>query len=166
MTSHEDGHLSARVRDVVAPLLGPMEMELIDVEVTGPGSRPLIRVIVDTADLTSQTGVDVDDIAAVSRQLGDLLDEDLLFDQAYTLEVTSPGADRPLTGPRDFARNIGRDVRVHRRSEGELEASDDAEPLTGTLLDVDDDQVTLDTDGTEVTIAFADLDHGTIVLPW
>lgn len=166
MTSHEDGHLSARVRDVAAPLLEPVDMELIDVEVTGPGSRPLIRVIVDTADLASQTGVDVDDIAAVSRQLGERLDEDLLFDQAYTLEVTSPGADRPLTGPRDFARNIGRDVSVHRRPEGDLEASDEPEPLTGTLLDVDDEQVTLDTDGTEVRIAFADLDHGTIVLPW
>jgi hypothetical protein len=78
MTSHEDGHLSARVRDVVRSAVGAgADMELVEVEVTGPGSRPLIRVIVDTADLTSQTGVDVDDIASVSRQLGDLLDEDL-----------------------------------------------------------------------------------------
>jgi len=166
MTSHEDGHLSARVRDVVAPLLAPVDMELIDVEVAGPGSRPLIRVIVETADLAAATGVDVDDIAAVSRQLGGLLDEGVLFDQAYTLEVTSPGADRPLTGPRDFARNIGRDVSVRRRPEGDLEASDEPEPVIGTLLDVDDEQVTLDTDGTEITIAFADLDHGNVVLPW
>jgi ribosome maturation factor RimP len=54
---------------------------------------------------------------------------------------------------------------VHRR-EGDLEASDEPEPLTGTLLAVDDDHVTLDTDGTEVTIAFTDLDHGKVVLPW
>lgn len=167
MTPHETGPLPDRVRELAQPLVEPLGIELIEVEVTGPGNRPLVRVIVDTADLSAPTGVDVDDIATVSRQLGDRLDEDVLLDAAYTLEVTSTGADRPLTTYRDFARNVGRDVRIQRRTDDAGDAAaPDPDEVAGQLIDVTDDAVTLDADGAELKIPFTDLDHGKVVLPW
>ena len=76
-------------------------------------------------------------------------------------EVTSPGVDRPLRRPRDFARNLTREVRLvlHPREDGPNE-------LRGTVVASDDEQVTLEVDGAEQVVALADIDHGKVVLPW
>jgi ribosome maturation factor RimP len=148
--------LVARVRDLAGPLAADLDVELIEIEVKGQKGRRLVRVTADSADLEAQPGLDIDVIARLSRDLSKLLDEHDPIPGGYTLEVTSPGADRPLTRPRDFARNIGRDVRVVREED----------ELTGTLLAVTETELTLESDRTEVVVPLADVDHGKVVLPW
>ena len=118
--------------------------ELESLEEVRAGQRWLIRVIVD-----SDTGVGLDDIAAVSRAVSLVLDQrDELIAGPYTLEVTSPGVDRPLTQPRHWRRNRLRLVRVALESGGEL---------LGRIGDCDDDGVTLLASGTLRRVRYAEL---------
>ena len=78
----------------------------------------------------------------------ELDDSDVMGVQPYTLEVTSPGVDRPLTQPRHWRRNAGRLVRVSCR---------DGSTVTGRIAGSDDEAASLDVDGTERRVAFADV---------
>ena len=83
-------------------------MDLESVRVGSAGRRRLLRVVVD-----ADGGVALDDIALISRDLSARLDETgAMGETAYTLEVSSPGVDRPLTQPRHWRRAVGRLVRV------------------------------------------------------
>jgi len=96
----------------LAGLLGPVVsargMDLETVRITAVGRRRLLRVVVD-----ADGGVSLDDITLISRVLSDELDANGAMGEApYTLEVTSPGVDRPLTEPRHWRRAAGRLVRA------------------------------------------------------
>ena len=98
---------------------------------------PVVRVVVD-----KDGGVTLDDIADVSRVVSDLLDApeaEALLAGAYTLEVTSPGVDRPLTAPRHWRRSTGRLVKA---------TLGDGTVVTGRVTDADDTGVVLDVAGT------------------
>jgi len=93
---------------VAEPVLHALGMDLESVKVTTAGRRRLLRVVVD-----SDRGVSLDDAALASRELSAKLDaSDVMGDMPYTLEVSSPGVDRPLTQPRHWQRAVGRLVRV------------------------------------------------------
>jgi ribosome maturation factor RimP len=156
-----DDHVVASIRDLVAPVAEDLGAEILDVGVTGPSGRRLVRVIADAKDLDAAAGLDIDTIAELSRRAGALLDELDPIAGAYVLEVTSPGVDRPLTRARDFARNRGRTVRVTRRDASEGEVT-----ISGTVLDVTPETVVLETEDAEVDVALADVDHAQVVLPW
>jgi ribosome maturation factor RimP len=102
---------AARIERVVAVLTPAVQsagLELEDVEVRTIGRRLVVRVLVD-----SDHGVTLDEVAVASRAVSDALDtSDVLGDEPYTLEVSSPGVDRPLTLPRHWVRNVGRLVSV------------------------------------------------------
>jgi ribosome maturation factor RimP len=109
-------------------------MDLESVRVTAAGRRRLLRVVVD-----SDRGVSLDDAAAVSRALSAALDSmAVMGDFPYTLEVSSPGVDRPLTDPRHWRRAAGRLVRV---------PVADAGVINGRVVSADAEGVTLDVDG-------------------
>lgn len=102
--------------------------ELVDVVWAGSDRRPILRIRVDRPEGAAE-GVTVDDCVAVSRGLEPWLDELEAMPARYTLEVSSPGVDRPLVRPRDFERFAGETVAVKgddllagraRRLEGEL----------------------------------------------
>lgn len=118
-------------------LTGPLAAHGLDVEaveLTRAGRRRLLRVAVD-----QDGGVTMDDIADATKEVSRLLDEsDVMGDQPYTLEVTSPGTDRPLTLPRHWRRNESRLVKV---------VTKDGGTLTGRLRGSDDYAATLDVDG-------------------
>lgn len=126
------------LRPLLDPVVAGVGYELDDVVVTPVGRRSLVRVTVDGDD-----GVDLDAIALVSRAVADALDaSDTPFGTsgvgaAYTLEVSSPGVDRPLTDSRHWRRARGRLVRTRH---------DDAE-VTGRVVDVSGTSVVLDVDG-------------------
>ncbi|MGH3836547.1 MAG: ribosome maturation factor RimP [Pseudonocardiaceae bacterium] len=132
--------LESVVRDVVVGT--GFELEGLD-EVRA-GQRWLVRVIID-----SDAGVGLDDIATVSRAVSLALDDrDELLGGPYTLEVTSPGVDRPLTRPRHWRRNRLRLVRV---------AVADSAELVGRIGDCDDEGVTLLVSGALRRVRYAEL---------
>ncbi len=125
---------SSRIADALRAPLATLALDLEAVELTPAGKKRVLRVAVDKAG-----GVTRDDIADATRTVSDALDDDdLMGEQAYTLEVTSRGVDRPLTEPRHWRRNRDRLVKVSLR---------DGSQVTGRIGDSDDGGATLDVSG-------------------
>jgi ribosome maturation factor RimP len=138
-----------RVRDALLPVVSGAGFDLEDVSVSAAGRRSVVRVVVDR-----DGGVDLDAVAEISRLVSDALDSDEVTGSTpFTLEVTSPGVDRPLTEPRHWRRNTGRLVQASVSGEGSV---------TGRVLSADETAVTLDVDGSERVIDFADLGQGKV----
>ncbi|MEU0572364.1 ribosome maturation factor RimP [Nonomuraea sp. NPDC005983] len=144
---------SASPRDhlmkLLEPVVGAEGLDLEDVTITQAGKRRLLRVIVDR-----DGGVSLDDVAEVSQAVSTALDEDDVMGQAaYTLEVSSPGVDRPLTEPRHWRRAARRLVKA------ELE---DGTVVEGRVRSADDSAVELDVDGAVRTLDYQDLTRGRV----
>lgn len=116
MTQHGGGRAGperGRIRDTVEPVVLAAGYDLEDVAVSRAGHRSLVKVTVD-----ADGGVTLDAVAALSREISSALDDSertggaAFGGRPYTLEVSSPGVDRPLTAPRHWRRNVGRLVRV------------------------------------------------------
>ena len=116
---------------LIEPVVAAAGMDLESVRMSVAGKRRLLRIVVD-----GDHGVSLDDAAAVSRDISALLDSaNALGETPYTLEVSSPGVDRPLTEPRHWRRAVGRLVKAKVAGEGTVE---------GRILAADADGVTLD----------------------
>jgi ribosome maturation factor RimP len=138
----------ADTRDRLAEeLTGPMDalgLDLEAVDLTSAGKRRVLRVAID-----KDGGVTMDDIADATREVSRLLDDTgVMGEQAYTLEVSSPGVDRPLTLPRHWRRNAGRLVTVTPR---------EGEAVTGRITVTDDEGAVLDVEGVEHRVEYADV---------
>jgi ribosome maturation factor RimP len=126
-----------RIANVIEPVIAAAGMDLESVRVTAAGRRRLLRVVVD-----SDRGVSLDDAAAISRKLSAALDAvAVMGDFPYTLEVSSPGVDRPLTDYRHWRRAVGRLVQVAVTDSGGVR------PVSGRISAADADGVTLDVEG-------------------
>ena len=144
-----------RIADVIRPVVAAAEMDLESVRVSAAGRRRLLRVVVD-----SDRGVSLDDAAAVSRQLSAVLDTaPVMGDFPYTLEVSSPGVDRPLTDPRHWRRAVGRLVQVTVTDTGYAGASGS---ISGRVVAADGDGVTLDVEGDRRRFGYAALGAGAV----
>jgi ribosome maturation factor RimP len=131
----------ARLVQLLSPAVQATGHDLEDVSVSPAGRRKVVRVVVD-----KDGGVTLDAIAEVARVVSDLLDTpegDQLLAGAYTLEVSSPGVDRPLTEPRHWRRNVGRLVKAKLA---------DGSTVTGRVRDAADAEVVLDVDGAPRTL--------------
>jgi len=147
--SQEIGRDEGRIADVIGPVIAAAGMDLESVRVSAAGRRRLLRVVVD-----SDRGVSLDDAAAISRNLSAALDATpVMGDFPYTLEVSSPGVDRPLTDPRHWRRAVGRLVQV---------TAADAGPISGRVLAADADGVTLDVAGDHRRFGYAALGAGAV----
>lgn len=139
----------ARIADTIRPVVVASGMDLESVRVSAAGRRRLLRVVVD-----SDRGVSLDDAAAVSRELSSVLDRhEAMGDFPYTLEVSSPGVDRPLTEPRHWRRASGRLVTV---------TLTHGDTLTGRIVQADDNAVILDTEGVHSRFPYDVLGPGAI----
>jgi ribosome maturation factor RimP len=132
------------------PVLARHGAELVELAVKR-GRTQLVRVVADR-----EGGIDLETCARVSDELSRMLDADDPIMGRYTLEVTSPGLDRPLRTSADFRRALGRRVRI-------VLAQSQHE---GTLEDVGDDRVRVSTDKGPVETPLADIANAKIVLPW
>src|SRR5580692_3155311 len=104
-------------------------VEIAEIEVKGAGKARLLRVYIDKPG-----GVTHEDCALISERLGKLLDEeDVIPDDSYTLEVSSPGVERKLSKPRDFERAVGQTIRLAVQEPGQPRTS-----LTGKLAEITD----------------------------
>ncbi|GAA3474804.1 ribosome maturation factor RimP [Nonomuraea roseola] len=144
---------SASSRDHLMKLLEPVVatagLDLEDVTVTRAGKRSLLRVVVD-----KDGGVTLDDIAEVSQGVSDALDgDDSMGQSPYTLEVSSPGVDRPLTEPRHWRRAAKRLVKAELRDGGLVE---------GRIRAADESGVEIDVDGAPRRIDYQDLTRGRV----
>jgi ribosome maturation factor RimP len=111
MPSAEQSALQQRIADLGERAATGSDIELIDIEVKGSGRARLLRIYIDKPG-----GVTHGDCEVISQRLGQLLDdENVMPDDSYTLEVSSPGVDRPLKKPRDFERVVGQKVRLKLR---------------------------------------------------
>ena len=166
---HADAARSARARDrgpgfaavdadslvsLLTPVVAGRGMDLDGVRVVGAGRRRLLRVVVD-----ADGGVNLDDIAVVSRELSAALDAaGAMGETPYTLEVSSPGVDRPLTQPRHWRRNVGRLVSVP------LSGGPAGEVIEGRIIDADARVVTLDVAGSSSDYGYEELGPGKILI--
>ncbi|TRV73405.1 ribosome maturation factor RimP [Streptomyces sp. 130] len=125
---------SERLRGLVEPLVSAEHLELEEIEVSRAGRRRVLRIVVD-----SDEGVELDACAELSRAISAKLDEtDVMGEDEYVLEVSSPGADRPLSEHRHYVRATGRLARLTLREGGELVAR---------ILAVDEDGLDLEVPG-------------------
>ena len=136
--------LRDRLAEVLTEPLATSGLDVEAIELTSAGKRRLLRVAVD-----KDGGVTMDDIAEATKEVSRLLDStDVMGEQPYTLEVTSPGTDRPLTLPRHWRRNRGRLVRV---------TKDGGDTVTGRIMESDERRAVLDVDGATEEVALADV---------
>jgi ribosome maturation factor RimP len=101
--------VDAELAELAARIVGEADCELVDLALRASGGHRMLRVIIDRA---GDRGVDLDDCQRVSRALGTALDERDLIPSRYTLEVSSPGIDRPIRTADDIRRNTGRRVAI------------------------------------------------------
>lgn len=147
--------MAAALSELLRPIIAGSGHDLESLNVTPAGKRRVVRVVVD-----ADGGVNLDDIATVSRDVSEALDgaDDLLGGLPYVLEVTSPGVDRPLTEPRHWRRAAGRLVTVTTTQGQELEGRIISADETGRS----ENMVVLDVAGQETGLAFSDLGPGRV----
>ena len=145
---------AARVRELVAPLVEAAGAELYDVELDGG----VLRITLDRPG-----GVDIGVIGSVTRAVSRMLDEVDPMPGEYTLEVTSPGLERPLRTPEHFRRAVGDTVSVKTRSGV---AGD--RRVKGALVAADEHGFTVRPEGTteDRTIAYGDVERVRTVFDW
>ncbi len=162
--SPEVGGVEGRIADAIRPVIAAAGMDLESVRVSAAGRRRLLRVVVD-----SDEGVSLDDAAAISRLLSAALDTAAVMgDFPYTLEVSSPGVDRPLTDPRHWRRATGRLVQVTVTDAGDAGdsgisgVSGISGAISGRVVAADSDGVTLDVGGARRRFGYPALGAGAI----
>jgi len=122
--------LKDQISELVTPAVSDLGFYLEDVHVATPGSHRIVTCIVD-----GDASLNLDQVTSVSRIISELLDEAAFMGETpFTLEVTSPGVDRPLTQPRHFAKNVDRLLKI---------ITLDGSEVTGRILSNTDTDVTL-----------------------
>ena len=136
-----------KTEELIMPLIEQHQFELVDVEYVKEGGNWYLRAYIDKPG-----GITVDDCELVSRALSDLLDEHDFIEDAYILEVSSPGLGRPLKKDKDFARSIGEEVDVKT-----FRAIQHQKDFTGILKAYDKESVTIELEETEMKFARTDI---------
>lgn len=137
-----------RTEKLIMPIIEQNQFELVDVEYVKEGGTWYLRAYIDKPG-----GITVDDCEVVSRALSDLLDKHDFIEDAYVLEVSSPGLGRPLKKEKDFARSIGEEVDVRT-----FRAISHQKEFTGILRDYDKEKIVLEMEDQELLeIARADI---------
>ena len=144
-----------RVRAIIEPSLEAMGYEVVRLHETG-GQRPVVQVMADRQDGAAMT---VDDCAAISRSVSALLDVEDPIPTAYTLEVSSPGIDRPLTRLGDFERFAGFDARIEL-----TRPHDGRRRFKGRLVGTADQVVRMETDEAVVDLPFGAIQRARLIL--
>jgi ribosome maturation factor RimP len=155
MTPTPPTDLATRVRALAEDALADRAAFVVDVEVRGQQGSRVLDVYVDADE-----GIGLDELAEISHDLGFLLETEDVVKGRYYLNVSSPGANRPLRLPRQYRQHVGRSLRVV------LGEGDGRREVTGTLAAVSDDTFELDVNGQPETVAFADVTEARVQLPW
>ena len=138
----------AALTRLIEPEAKALGFELVRVQMIGGASDPTLQVMAERPDTRQLT---IDDCADLSRRISDILDEKDPIEEAYRLEVSSPGIDRPLTRLKDYDDWKGHDARIKL-----VEPIEGRKQLSGILDGVEGDRVSIDVDGFKpMTVPFA-----------
>jgi ribosome maturation factor RimP len=145
--------LKDQISELITPALQQAGYFLEDVNIVSPGQHRIVTVIVD-----GESGLNLDQVTVASKLVSELLDEaPFMGETPFTLEVTSPGIDRPLTLPRHFAKNVDRLLKV---------TKNDGVVVTGRIRSNTEIDVTLEVaekrEVKDVTVALADIKRATV----
>jgi len=144
-----------KIKELILPLFQGEHRHLVDLEVRGKSGSQVISVYADTKD-----GITLDEITRLTREINDLLDTHDVIQGVYRLDVSSPGADRPLKALWEFEKNVGRDLRVIFEDNGEENEA------TGKLSSVDETRVLLKLKNKDVAIPMASIKKAQVKLKW
>lgn len=131
------------------------DIDIVDVEVVGSAKTPVVRVRIDHANEDGKT-ISLDEVAAETGWISDALDDVDVFPGSFTLEVSSPGMDRPLRRVRDFERFSGSQVSL------QTTALEGRRRYTGKLLGIQENVVSLESDGMTYDIPLIEIKKCTL----
>ena len=153
-----DDNLAQLTADVGARI-ADLGYELVDLRTVGSRTRGRLQIRIDRVDAGQSQGITVDDCAQVSRRLEEWLDQTLALGSHYSLEVSSPGIERPVRWREHWVRFIGRVVNVRVVGRGRFRA---------TIQGVEDDTVRLRPQGEadDVRVPLSDVREATLVVDW
>ncbi|WP_202839089.1 ribosome maturation factor RimP [Luteimonas saliphila] len=147
---------------LLAPTVESLGLQLLGIEYLPAPGGSVVRVYLDVPEPESETRhVTIEDCEAVSREISAQLDVEDPISGNYTLEVSSPGVDRPLFAPAQFARFVGERAKV-----GLKLPQDGRRRLTGTIVSVEGGSIAFDVDGQLLTVAFDNIDKARLVPDW
>ena len=137
--------------DLLQPGAEALGYELVAVEMSGSESS-IVRVYIDADD-----GVTITDCAKASRQFSAILDVEDPISNKYTLEVSSPGIDRPLAKPEHFKLVVGEDVKIRMST-----LVDGRRRFTGELIEANDEFIVVEVDGEQTELLYKEMDRGKV----
>ena len=139
---------------LINPIVADLGLECLGIEYAPSRGNSLLRIYIDAPERP----ITIEDCEAVSRELSAQLDVNDPIDGRYTLEVSSPGIDRPLFTPAQFARFIGETAKVALNL-----PLDGRRRLLGPIVAVEDDRITIEQDGTPVTVPHDNIQKAKLV---
>lgn len=140
------------IEELLEPGARALGYELVAVEMRG-GDTSILRIYIDGPD-----GITVDDCAKASRQFGAILDVEDPISNRYTLEVSSPGMDRPLARPEHFKAVVGSDVKIKMAT-----LVNGRRRFTGELVEATDEFAVVEVDGEQTELLYSEMDRARLV---
>ena len=172
--------LPSHVQELADRVASGHGVEVLELDLRGQGRGRVLSVVLD-----AEEPVEADVVEEVSKDLSRALDEADPVAGSYTLEVSTPGLSRPLHSRQDFRRQRGHQVAILRREAAAGGARDaeeadrpegagrpergvdaDASSIQGVVVDVDDEAVLLEVEGSQVRVPLSEVVRGKVVLPW
>jgi len=126
---------------------------VIDINFRGDNRKKIIEVFVD-----AEKNIDADNLAEISREINSVIEEKDIIQQAYRLDVSTPGVDRPLKFLKQFPKHINRNFEVT------YKAGDEARTITGKLLSVEREELTFLSDKKEILIEFKNITTAKVII--
>jgi ribosome maturation factor RimP len=157
MTEQVGHTLEQRIEALIEEVIAETPVYLIEVEIRGRKGSHALDVYLDSDDELT-----IEEIARVNRRLNALMEEREMLPDGYTLHVSSPGLNRPLGPPRQFRKNVGRDLSVQLNQEGDERPT----KVTGKLISADDEAIDLEIGKETKRIPYEDIASAKVQLPW
>ncbi|GAB4335884.1 MAG: ribosome maturation factor RimP [Calditrichia bacterium] len=148
--------IEKRIKELIQPVFDDHQAFLMDISLRGSGNQQVLTIVADTL-----SGITLDQITAISREVEDILDMHDPIKGRYRLEISSPGLSWPLKEDWQFERNIGRKLRVIYQKEPDKEYE-----VKGDLLAYDSENIKIKTKKEELTIPRMKILKATVQLKW
>ena len=149
------GNLEEKLYKLIQPICDAEKICIDNVSVNEGGRNKLVKIIVDT-----DSGIRLSQCQDLSKKISDIFFRKDIFHDAYRLEVSSPGINKPLENSFEFRRNIGKDLHVNYRKDDEIKS------ITGKLVTFDGKEITVQQKDDKISISLLDIDEAKIKLKW